>query len=136
MFLDPDPYEAIGDFHDVATQPQYAGLMEGLRSMLGEGPQLAYLSCMANGYWNVAVCSNPRAVMDGMFGRNNFRNEISWKRTTASTAAITLVVERLRRLNPVVVDNGRRRYHHHRFLNDEVGHPHFDKHVASVTALM
>ena len=41
-------YEAIGDFHEVAQQPAYGGLMEGLRLMLGEGPQLAYLSYMAN----------------------------------------------------------------------------------------
>ena len=46
------------------------------------------------------------------------------------------VVEELRRRNPVVSDDGRRRYHHHRFLTDEVGHPHLDKHIASVTALM
>ena len=41
-------YEAIEDFDEVARQPQYAGLMEGLRMMLGEGSSLAYLSYMAN----------------------------------------------------------------------------------------
>ena len=46
------------------------------------------------------------------------------------------VIEELGRRNPVVSDDGRRRHRHHRFLTDEVGHPHLDKHIASVTALM
>jgi hypothetical protein len=46
------------------------------------------------------------------------------------------VVEELRLRNPVVSDDGRRKYHHHRFLTDEIGHPHLDKHIASVTSLM
>lgn len=41
-------YEAVGDFHAVAGKPAYAKLMEGLRLMLGEGSELAYLSYMAN----------------------------------------------------------------------------------------
>lgn len=41
-------YEAEVDFHEVARQPKYRGVMEGLRLMLGEGPNLAYLSYMAN----------------------------------------------------------------------------------------
>ena len=46
------------------------------------------------------------------------------------------VIEELGRRNPVVSDDGRRRHRHHRFLTDEVGHPHLDKHIASVNALM
>ena len=41
-------HEAVNDFHQVASQPAYGGLMDGLRLVLGEGPQLAYLSYMAN----------------------------------------------------------------------------------------
>ena len=41
-------YEAIDDFHEVARQSRLAGLAEGFRLMLGEGPQLAYLFYMAN----------------------------------------------------------------------------------------
>ena len=87
-------YEAVGDFHEVAQQPSYAGLMEGLRLMLGEGPQLAYLSYMANRLLECCRVLKPtgsiylhcdptmshylKAVLDGVFGRRNFRNEIIW----------------------------------------------------------
>lgn len=87
-------YEAIGDFHEVAAQPAYAGLMEGLRMMLGEGPQLAYLSYMANrllecrrvlkSTGSIYLHCDPtmshylKAVMDGLFDRRNFINEIVW----------------------------------------------------------
>ena len=37
-------HEAIEDFDQVAGQAQYKGVMEGLRLMLGDGPQLAYIS--------------------------------------------------------------------------------------------
>ena len=92
-------HEAVDDFHDVASQPSLAGLMEGLRMMLGEGPQLAYLSYMANRLvechrglkptGSIYLHCDPtmshylKAVMDGVFGAKNFRNEIIWKRTSA-----------------------------------------------------
>ena len=87
-------YEAIGDFHEVAEQPEYRGLMEGLRLILGEGPNLAYLSYMANRLVECRRVLKPtgsiylhcdptfshylKAVMDGLFDRRNFRNEIVW----------------------------------------------------------
>ena len=40
----------------------------------------------------------------------------------------------LERLNPR--ERGRRKYHHHRFLTGDIGHPHLEKQVAVVTALM
>lgn len=42
--------------------------------------------------------------------------------------------EELEKLNPK--EKGRRKYHHHRFLSGEIGHPHLEKQVAVVTALM
>jgi len=76
-------YEAVGDFHEVAQRPAYRGLMEGLRMMLGEGPQLAYLSYMANRLlecWRILSPTGSiylhcdptmshylKAVMDGLF---------------------------------------------------------------------
>ncbi len=94
-------FEAVGDFHEVAQQPAYRGLMEGLRMMLGEGPQLAYLSYMANRLLECRRVLKPtgsiylhcdptmshylKAVMDGLWGKVNFRNEISWKRTTTKS---------------------------------------------------
>ena len=87
-------YEAVGDFHEVAGHTQYAGLMEGLRLMLGEGPQLAYLSYMANRLLECRRVLRPtesiylhcdptmshylKAGMDGLFERQNFLNEIVW----------------------------------------------------------
>ncbi|MCY4247494.1 MAG: DNA methyltransferase [Chloroflexi bacterium] len=41
-------HEAIDDFHEVASDPKLAPTMEGLRVILGEGSELAYLSYMAN----------------------------------------------------------------------------------------
>ena len=41
-------YEAVDDFHDVAGSVSMAATMEGLRTILGEGPDLAYLSYLAN----------------------------------------------------------------------------------------
>ena len=92
-------YEAIDDFHEVAGRVDMAGIMEGLRLMLGEGSQLAYLSYMANRLLecrrvlkdtgSIYLHCDPtmshylKAVMDGIFGRGNFRNEITWKRTSA-----------------------------------------------------
>ena len=92
-------HEAVDDFHDVASQPRLAGMIEGLRMMLGEGPQLAYLSYMANRLVECHRVLKPtgsiylhcdptmshylKAVMDGIFEHKNFRSEVVWKRTTA-----------------------------------------------------
>ena len=96
-------HEAVEDFHDVAGRPAYGGLMEGLRLMLGEGPQLAYLSYMANRLLECHRILKPsgsiylhcdptmghylKAVMDGIFGGKRFRTDISWRRTNAHNDA-------------------------------------------------
>ena len=46
------------------------------------------------------------------------------------------VLDELRQRNPIVTDNGRRRYRHHQFLSETIGHPHLEKHIAAVTVLM
>ena len=87
-------HEAIDDFHSVAGDVQLSGTMEGLRLMLGEGCDLAYLSYMANrlrecrrvlkNTGSIYLHCDPtmnyllRAVMDAIFERQNFRNEIVW----------------------------------------------------------
>ena len=87
-------HEAVDDFHDVASQPHLAGMIEGLRMMLGEGPQLAYLSYMANRlvechrvlkstgslylHCDPTMSHYLKTVMDGIFERRNFTNEIVW----------------------------------------------------------
>ena len=96
-------YEAVGDFHEVAQQPRYRGVMEGLRLMLGDGPQLAYLSYMANRLVECHRVLKPngsiylhcdptmehylKAVMDGIFSGKCFRTDISWRRTNAHNDA-------------------------------------------------
>ena len=81
-------YEAIGDFHEVAGQPSFKNIMEGLRLVLGEGSQLAYLSYMANrlvecqrvlkSTGSIYLHCDPtmshylKVVMDGIFGNGNF----------------------------------------------------------------
>ena len=90
-------YEAIDDFHDVASQPRLSGMIEGLRMMLGEGPQLAYLSYMANRliechrvlkrtgslylHCDPTMSHYLKAVADSIFGLPNFKNEIIWNRS-------------------------------------------------------
>ena len=87
--------EAVDDFHDVASHPgALANTMEGLRHILGEGANLAYLSYMANRLnecWRVLKPTGSiylhcdptmshylKIVMDGIFDERNFRNEIVW----------------------------------------------------------
>ena len=98
-------YEAVDDFHDVASQPRLAGTMEGLRMMLGEGPQLAYLSYMANRLVECHRVLKPtgsiylhcdptmshylKAVMDTVFEAQNFKNEVIWHYRKWSTGKYT-----------------------------------------------
>ena len=86
--------EAVGDFHEVARDVSMAGTMEGLRKIHGEGPELAYLSYMANRIhecWRVlkptgninlhfdpTMSHSLKLVLDGKFGSKNFLNEIVW----------------------------------------------------------
>ena len=90
-------YEAIDDFHAVASDVSLAPTMEGLRRILGEGGELAYLSYMANRLRECRRVLKPtgsiylhcdptmnyllRLVMDTVFGKKNFKNEIIWHRS-------------------------------------------------------
>ena len=92
-------YEAIEDFHEVAGDVTLGDTMEGLRRILGEGPNLAYLSYMANRLRECRRVLKPtgsiylhcdqtmshylKVVMDVVFGKTNFRNEITWQRTSS-----------------------------------------------------
>ena len=44
-------------------------------------------------------------------------------------------MEELKKLNPKN-ENGKLKYHYHRFLTDDVGHPHLKNHLVGVIALM
>lgn len=90
-------HEAIEDYHEIAKQSKYAGLMDGLKQILGESSELAYLSYMTNRLVECArilkstgtiyLHCDPtmshylKVVMDNIFGKNQFRksgNEIIW----------------------------------------------------------
>ncbi len=86
-------HEAIDDFHETAGDVALAGTMEGLRSILGEGANLAYLSYMANRLrecrrvlsetGSIYLHCDPtmshylKVVMDGVFGQP-MQNEFIW----------------------------------------------------------
>ena len=86
--------EAVDDFHEVASQPALARTMEGLRPILGEGANLAYLSYMANrlvecrrvlkSTGSIYLHCDPtfshylKIVMDGIFEPRRFLNEVVW----------------------------------------------------------
>lgn len=87
-------HEAIDDFHAVAGDVSMAPTMEGLRRILGEGAELAYLSYMAYRLRECRRVLKPtgsiylhcdpamsyllRLVMDAVFEKKNFRNEVAW----------------------------------------------------------
>ena len=92
--------EAVEEFREVAAITGMAGTMEGLRQIIGEGPNMAYLSYMANrmlecrrvlaDHGSIYLHCDPtmshylKVVMDAIFGRKNFRNEIIWHYKNAS----------------------------------------------------
>jgi hypothetical protein len=45
------------------------------------------------------------------------------------------VLQELKKLNPKD-DKGRRKHRHHQLLTEEIGHPHLERHIASVITLM
>ena len=94
--------EAIEDFHDVAQEVKLADMMEGLKRILGEGSNLAYLSYIANRLreckrvlkdsGSIYLHCDPtmnyflRILLDGIFGKRNFRNEIIWAYRTGGVS--------------------------------------------------
>lgn len=46
------------------------------------------------------------------------------------------VLDELKRRNPVDPETKRRKTHHHRVLTEEIGHPHLEKQIVSVTTLL
>ncbi len=90
--------DAAGDFDDLTSDYELATVMAGLRTILGEGSMLAYLSYMANRlracrhilndngsiylhcYPTMAHCL--KLIMSAIFGSKNLRNEIVWNYQT------------------------------------------------------
>jgi site-specific DNA-methyltransferase (adenine-specific) len=82
-----------------------AEMMEALRKFLGENDLMAYLTIMANRLLEMRRVLRPtgslylhcdptashylKVVLDGVFGKENYRNEIIWKRTTTHSDSRT-----------------------------------------------
>ena len=94
-------HEAVEDFHQVAERVLLAPAMEGLRMILDEGPDLAYLSYMANRliechralkrggsiylHCDPTMAHYLRVVMNAIFGKHNFRDQIVWRRNESGS---------------------------------------------------
>jgi adenine specific DNA methylase Mod len=90
--------EAEREFGELVRQPNtdVSEMMQALRRFLGENDMMAYLTMMANrllelhrvlkSTGSLYLHCDPTAshylkiVLDGVFGKENFRNEIIWKR--------------------------------------------------------
>lgn len=90
--------QAEREFNEILHQPNtaVAQLMPALRSFLGENDMMAYVVMMANRLLELHRVLKPtgslylhcdptashylKIVLDGVFGKENFRNEIIWQR--------------------------------------------------------
>lgn len=101
--------QAEREFSEILRQPNtdVAEMMRALRQFLGENDMMAYLTMMANRLLELHRVLNPtgslylhcdptashylKIVLDGVFGKSNYRNEIIWRRTdnTGSSKSIS-----------------------------------------------
>ena len=97
--------QAEREFDQLLHQPntQVAEMMRALRAFLGENDVMAYLTMMANRLLELHRVLKPtgslylhcdptashylKVVLDGVFGKENYRSEISWKRSSAHSDA-------------------------------------------------
>ncbi len=95
--------QAEREFDEIihGTNTDVAEMMLALRKFLGENDMMAYLTMMANRLLELHRVLKPtgslylhcdptashylKIVLDGIFGKENFVNEISWKRTTTKS---------------------------------------------------
>ena len=92
--------QAQDEFREImqCKNTQVAEMMQALRNYLGENDMMAYLTMMANRLLELHRVLKPtgslylhcdptashylKIVLDGVFGKLNYRNEIIWKRTS------------------------------------------------------
>ena len=97
--------QAENEFREIQKQPNtdVAEMMQALRSFLGENDMMAYLTMMANRLLvlhrvlkdtgSLYLHCDPTAshylkiVLDGVFGKLNFKSEIIWRRTGSHNKA-------------------------------------------------
>jgi DNA modification methylase len=91
--------EAWADFPTLCPVPKVIELMRGFHNTLGENDVMAYLVMMAPRLYHLWRVLKPtgslylhcdptashylKLVLDAIFGAKNYRNEISWKRSSA-----------------------------------------------------
>ena len=93
--------QAQDEFREIAKcrNTDVAEMMQALRAFLGENDMMAYLTMMANRLLEMHRVLKPtgslylhcdptashylKIVLDGVFGKENFRNEIVWRRSGA-----------------------------------------------------
>src|ERR1019366_8480942 len=92
-------------FIDACENTAVVEMVEALHSFLKNSPMMAYLAMMAPRLVELHRVLKPtgslylhcdptashylRMILDGIFGAENFRNEIIWKRTTAHSDSKT-----------------------------------------------
>ena len=99
--------QAEREFDEIIHGPntEVAELMLALRRFLGENDMMAYLTMMANRLLELHRVLKPtgslylhcdptashylKIVLDGVFGKENYQNEIIWKRTTTHSDSKT-----------------------------------------------
>ena len=98
---------AAGEFNEIlkSGNTDVAELMQALRAFLKENDMLAYLTMMCNRLLELHRVLKPtgslylhcdptashylKLVLDGVFGKENYQNEIIWQRTTAKSLMST-----------------------------------------------
>jgi site-specific DNA-methyltransferase (adenine-specific) len=98
--------QAEREFDEIihGTNTDLAQMMRALRSFLGENDMMAYLTMMANRLLQLHRVLKPtgslylhcdptashylKIVLDGAFGKTNFRNDITWKRRVGMSSAV------------------------------------------------
>ena len=118
------------DYQEVRDRDELHGILEAyiakeLRPWAAQFPEEFYRQLFRLRGWQYSPVSVKRP---GTLGR--IVSELIYEKLPDG------VIEELGRRSPVVSAQGRRRQPHQQFLADEVGHPHLDRHIASVTALM
>ena len=94
-----DAAQTYAEFVDHCPNTAVVEMVEALHSFLKNSPMMAYLAMMAPRLVELHRVLKPtgslylhcdptashylRMILDGIFGTENFRNEIIWKRTTA-----------------------------------------------------
>ena len=97
--------QAEDEFREISRQKNtdVAELMRALRDFLGENDMMAYLTMMANRLLELHRVLKPtgslylhcdptashylKIVLDGVFGKDAFRSELIWKRTSSHNSA-------------------------------------------------